>query len=180
MVGDDDVHVVVDRPAGNRNDEFTAFMASSADALFKTAYLLCGDAHRAEELTQQTLERTYRAWPRAREGDPLSYARRILVNLRIDTWRRVRREVLTDPASMPDSTATGPDEGHGRDDVVRALVALPLKQRRVVVLRHLLDLSETQVAAELEIPIGTVKSTAARAMTTLRSTLGAVPNGSRP
>ena len=167
------------RPDRARDAEFAEFMAGAIGPLHRSAYLLCGDPHRADELTQHALERTYRAWPRARQGDPLSYARRVLVNLRIDGWRRTRREVLTDPHALPERAAawTDPDHVH-RDEVLRALLALPLKQRRVVVLRYLLDLSEAQVAAELGIPRGTVKSTASRALVTLRSTLDAVTNRS--
>jgi len=167
------------RPKGERDAEFADFMAKSMGALHRTAFLLCGDADRADELTQHALERTYRAWPRARQGDPLSYARRVLVNLRIDGWRRTRREVLTDPHTLPKRAAAWTEQDHAhRDEVLRALRMLPLKQRRVVVLRYLLDLSEAQVAAELDIPRGTVKSTASRALVTLRSTLDAVPNRS--
>ncbi len=56
-----------------------------------------------------------------------------------------------------------------RDAVVRALLLLPVKQRRIVVLRHLLDMSEADVAAELGLPIGTVKSTSSRALAQLRT-----------
>jgi len=159
--------------SGDRDAEFTAFMAASMPALHRSAFLLCGDAHRADELTQHALERTYRAWPRAREGDPLAYARRVLMNLRVDGWRRTRREVLADPHTLAghDAPWTDPDLGE-RDEVLRALLALPLKQRRVVVLRYLLDLSEAEVAADLDLPLGTVKSTASRALARLRSTLG--------
>jgi len=174
-----ELDLLTSRPKGERDAEFAEFMAESMGALHRTALLLCGDVDRADELTQHALERTYRAWPRARRGDPLSYARRILVNLRIDGWRRTRREVLTDPHALPEREAAwnGPDHAH-RDEVLRALLKLPLKQRRVVVLRYLLDLSEAQVAAELDIPLGTVKSTASRALLTLRSTLDAVTSRS--
>lgn len=174
-----DLELFTSRPKGERDVEFAEFMAAAMGALHKSAYLLCGDAHRADELTQHALERTYRAWPRARQGDPLSYARRVLVNLRIDGWRRTRREVLTDPHALPERGAawTDPEHAH-RDEVLRALLRLPLKQRRVVVLRYLMDLSEEQVAAELDIPRGTVKSTASRALATLRSTLDTVTNRS--
>ncbi|HZL02835.1 MAG TPA: sigma factor [Cellulomonas sp.] len=70
-------------------------MARHQRDLLRTAWLLRGDAHRAEELAQQALVRTYAAWSRAGRGDPLAYARRVLVNLRVDTWRR-RRRVLVD------------------------------------------------------------------------------------
>jgi len=174
-----ELELFTSRPKGERDAEFADFMAGSLGALHRTAFLLCGDVDRADELTQHALERTYRAWPRARERDPLSYARRVLVNVRIDGWRRTRREVLTDPLALPERAAewTDPDVAR-RDEVLRALLLLPLRQRRVVVLRYLLDLSEAQVAAELDIPLGTVKSTASRALVTLRSTLDAVTNRS--
>jgi RNA polymerase sigma-70 factor (sigma-E family) len=172
-----------------RDEEFSAFMREARDPLHRMAYLLSGDRHRAEELTQHALERTYRAWSRARERDPLAYARRVLANLRVDTWRRTRREVLAGPdeltqaegARRPGRPAAGEQTGSvdDRDAVVRALQTLPMKQRRVVVLRHLLDLSESEVAAELGIPVGTVKSTASRGLARLRELLG-TPDGAAP
>lgn len=170
-----------------RDEEFTAFMREARDPLHRKAYLLCGDRHRAEELTQHALERTYRAWPRAAQRDPLAYARRVLANLRIDTWRRTRREVLAGPDELSSAERAarpvGRDRGavtaavDDRDAVVRALLALPVRQRRVVVLRHLLDLSENEVAAELGMPVGTVKSTASRGLARLRTLLGAPADG---
>lgn len=172
-----------------RDEEFSAFMREARDPLHRMAYLLSGDRHRAEELTQHALERTYRAWSRARERDPLAYARRVLANLRVDTWRRTRREVLAGPDELtqaegvrrPGRPADGEQTGSvdDRDAVVRALLTLPTKQRRVVVLRHLLDLSESEVAAELGIPVGTVKSTASRGLARLRELLAA-PDGAAP
>lgn len=151
--------------------EFVAFIATARDPLYRMAYLLCGDHHRAEDLTQQTFERTWRSWRTARRGDPLVWSRRILANLRIDTWRRTRREVLVglDTSERAGASTTGVVED--RDAVVRALLLLPLKQRRVVVLRHLLDLTEAEVAAELGIPVGTVKSTASRGLARLRQSI---------
>lgn len=163
----------------SKNEEFTVFMREAKDPLHRMAFLLSGDAHRAEELTQQTFERCYRHWHKARQGDPLVYARRVLANLRIDTWRRTRREVLTGPEELPQddprvarAAARLPTRSvDDRDAVVRALLRLPLKQRRVVVLRHLLDLSESEVSSELGIPLGTVKSTASRGLAHLRAIL---------
>jgi RNA polymerase sigma-70 factor (sigma-E family) len=149
-----------------RDAEFSAFMAASAGALLRTAWFLVGDPHRAEELAQEALARTYAAWPRARR-DPLAYARRVLVNLRTDAWRRRRREVLTDPTSFPERSAT-PPPADGRDALVRALQVLSARQRRVVVLRYVLDMSEADVAAEMGISPGTVRSTASRALARLR------------
>jgi RNA polymerase sigma-70 factor (sigma-E family) len=172
----------------DRNAEFTAFMREAHEPLHRMAYLLCGDAHRADELTQQTFERTYRAWSRARQGDPLAYARKVLANLRVDVWRRTRREVLAGPDALPDGAAPRTAPVHrpataavdDRDAVVRALLLLPLKQRRVVVLRHLLDLSEAEVAAELGVPVGTVKSSASRGLAHLRAILELDPRPDTP
>jgi RNA polymerase sigma-70 factor (sigma-E family) len=152
-----------------RDAAFTDFVATSSAALLQTAWLLTGDAHRAEDLVQHALVRTYAAWDRV-AVDPLAYARRTLANQRIDTWRRRRREVLTD--ELPERAS---DDGHGttddRDQLVRALALLTPRQRRVVVLRHLVGLPEHEVAAELGVSVGTVKSTASRGLVRLREAL---------
>ena len=157
------------RPVGPRDQEFLAFVGASGRYLLRTAVLLCGDPIRAEELVQATYERTYRSWRVARDGDPQAYARRVLVNLRVDGWRRTRREVVVDPGALPEQAA--PDNTGAviaRNAVVQALTRLPLAQRRVVVLRHLLDLTEPEVALELGISVGTVKSHHARGIARLR------------
>jgi RNA polymerase sigma-70 factor (sigma-E family) len=136
-------------------ERFTAFAAASTPALSRIAYLLSGDEHRAADLVQLALERTYRAWGRVGDGDPFAYARRVIATARIDGWRRTRRDVLSDPvdlrpAPVPDGTRTVLE----RDELVRALRQLPEAQRRVVVLRYLLDRSEAQTADKLNTSIG--------------------------
>ncbi len=171
------VHLVGRRRTAD--DEFAAFVIAHQAELLRTAWLLVGDAHRAEELTQQALVRTYAAWARAGSGDPLAYTRRVLVNLRTDSWRRRRREVLVD--ELPEDAAglgahparDTADDHADRDRLVRALAALTPKQRRVVVLRHLVGLPEAEVADHLGVSVGTVKSTSSRALAQLRETLGA-------
>jgi RNA polymerase sigma-70 factor (sigma-E family) len=172
---DDEVVDVVTRPrptrdAAERDAQFTAFMAEHGATLLHTAWLLAGDAHRAEELTQQALVRTYAAWARV-AGDPLAYARRVLVNLRVDTWRRRRREVLTDEVPENAGPADPHRTTHDRDQLVRALALLTPSQRRIVVLRHLVGLPEAEVAAELGVSLGTVKSAASRGLVRLRELL---------
>lgn len=163
----------------DRDAEFAAFMAADAGSLLHTAWLLCGDAHRAEELTQQALVSTYVAWPRARDTDPLAYARRSLANARIDSWRRRRREVLTSPEMIPRDTSPGHETRIAeRDQLVRALRTLPPRQRRIVVLRHFVGLAEAEVADELGVSLGTVKSTASRALARLREELDMVTTAS--
>jgi RNA polymerase sigma-70 factor (sigma-E family) len=150
-----------------KDQEFTTFVQDVGPYLYKTALLLSGDPDRAEELVQATFERSYRSWHKARAGEPRAYARRILINLRIDGWRRTRHEVVAE--AVPPGSVVGPADGVAvRDEVMRALSLLPLTQRRVVVLRHLLDLSEEQTARELGIAVGTVKSANARGIARLR------------
>ncbi len=162
-------------PSGTRpgrDAEFAAFMTEHGDDLLRTAWLLVGDAHRAEELAQAALVRTYATWDRIRNDDPLGYARRVLANLRVDTWRRRRREVLSPPDLLPDRAAPEAERHvDDRDLLVRALALLTPRQRRIVVLRHLVGLPEADVAAALGISVGTVKSTASRGLATLRATL---------
>lgn len=152
--------------------EFAAFVRAASAELGRVAWYLCGDPVRAEDLLQQALLRTYLAWGRVRDGDPVAYTRRVLTNARIDSWRKARRETVTDPLQMPVPAA---DDGAGaraeRDRLGRALRALPAQQRRVVVLRHLVGLSEAETAAELGVSLGTVKSTASRGLARLRDLL---------
>ncbi|MDR7384868.1 SigE family RNA polymerase sigma factor [Promicromonospora iranensis] len=155
--------------ARSRDDDFVAFVETAGPYLYRTAYLLAGDRYRAEDLVQTAFERTYRVWDRVRDREPRAYARRILVNQRIDTWRHIRREVLPGDDHIPVRAAMdGSGEVALRDALVRALARLAPQQRRVVVLRHLLDLSEADVAAELGRSVGTVKATNARALERLR------------
>ncbi|MGI9005600.1 MAG: SigE family RNA polymerase sigma factor [Streptosporangiaceae bacterium] len=158
---------------------FEEFVSASSARLFTLAMLLCG-RHRAEaeDLLQGVLERAYRRWPRiCRGGDPERYVRAMLVNASVDRWRRLRRrsEVLAGPSAdalpqsaVPDQSAVLAD----RDQLLRALARLPPRQRAVIVLRYLEDLSEAQTAAVLGCSEGTVKSQASRALARLRGLTG--------
>ena len=150
--------------------EVEAAVPDAARALATTAYLLVGERHRAEELTQQAYERVWRARPPARPH-PRPHAPRALGTLRVDHWRRRRRERLVDV--VPERAhAAGDDAVVLRDELVRALITLPPRQRRVVVLRHLLDLSVEQVSVELGVTPGTVKASVSRGLAALRVVLG--------
>jgi len=155
---------------------FAEFMRGSADRLGRLAYLLTGDRHRAEDLTQDALARTYAAWPRVVHEDAYGYTRRVLVNLHIDWWRVRRRRER--PASQPPARHD-PDPAHvvaERDWAVRALGQLSRRERAVVALRYFADLTEAAVAQELGISIGTVKSTNARALARLRAAAAMTDN----
>jgi RNA polymerase sigma-70 factor (sigma-E family) len=160
--------------------EFTAFATAAQAELGRLAWLLTGDVHAAAELVQTTLVRTYTAWPRARAGDPLAYSRRILANARIDLWRKRRREVLVAPDQLPHGVTA--DESAvvvHRDELVRALAELSPQQRRVVVLRYLVGLSEREVADDLGVSTGTIKTQASRGLHKLRASMGELPGESR-
>ena len=150
-----------------RDAEFARFATESGGSLKRTAYLLTGDRELAADLTQEALLRTYLAWRRVRSADSAAYARRTVVNLTIDRWRR--REATA--VETPDRT--DPYDGHGRvddhDQVVRMLESLPPQQRRVIVLRYYNDLSEADTAACLGIGVGAVKSAASRGLAALRA-----------
>ncbi|MBE1874778.1 SigE family RNA polymerase sigma factor [Myceligenerans pegani] len=165
--------------AGDRTREvaFTAFAQARTPDLVRMAYFLCGDAHRAHDLAQTALERTFRHWNKLADGDPYAYARRVVATARIDTWRRNRKEIPTEDDAMVWRTAEATEASDTaiaeRDRLVRALAKLTAKQRRVVVLRYLLDRSEAETAETLGVSAGTVKSTASRALALLRAELGA-------
>jgi RNA polymerase sigma-70 factor (sigma-E family) len=139
-----------------RDEEFAEYVAMSRPALWRTAYLLCGNVAQADDLVQSALLKLYVAWPRLVRGDRLDgYARRIITNSHIDETRRPwRRE--TEPLEGNEPAAEMANEDHGA--LIRALKALPAGQRRVVVLRHYWGLSVAETATDLGISEGTVKS----------------------
>lgn len=160
--------------AEGAEDELRALVTQSWSRLFRTAYLLTGDHHEAEDLVQATLVKACAKWHRVRSSDdPYAYLRRILVTSNVDRLRRRRvREWLTfrppEPATA-DLTDRVAERVADRDAVVRALSRLPARQRLTVVLRYLEDLSETEVARLLGTRVGTVRSQTARGLARLRA-----------
>jgi RNA polymerase sigma-70 factor (sigma-E family) len=148
-------------------DGFAEFVAGRSAPLLRSAWLLTGDAARAEDLLQTALASAWRRW--ARIDDPDAYVRRVLFTTYLSWWRRRwRREY---PASNPPDTSTASDvaaETATRDAVRRALARLSPQQRAIVVLRYLEDLSVADTAAMLGCSTGTVKVQAGRALAHLR------------
>ncbi|GIF73332.1 DNA-directed RNA polymerase sigma-70 factor [Asanoa siamensis] len=151
--------------------DFESFFRARAPALLRTAYLLTGDRHLAEDLVQEALARTFRAWRRIGDsGNPEAYARRVMYHLQVSRWR-LRRVVETMPGDLPEQHG---HVDHAHDAVERlalrrALLALPVRQRAVVVLRYFEDHSDTEIADILNCRVGTVKSHSARALRRLRA-----------
>jgi RNA polymerase sigma-70 factor (sigma-E family) len=149
--------------------DFPEFVAARSSAMFRGALVLTGNREAAEDLVQETLERAYRKWRTIAAMDsPDAYVRRIMVNLANDRWRRFRR--MVEQRAGEDRAAPGDEYGRidTRDQLVRALQSLPMRMRTVVVLRYFHDLSDAEIAADLKISEGTVRSQLARAMVKLR------------
>ena len=152
--------------------EFTEFVDADHAYLSRAAYLMVGDRSVAEDLLQEALVRTYRNWRRVQPGMARAYCRRTMLNLTTDRWRRKRFEApnLTDPDALTASRSAADYAGvEDRDDIARQLALLNPRERAIVVMRFYSDLSEADVAAELGLPLGTVKSTCHRALQRLRS-----------
>ncbi|NEA34086.1 SigE family RNA polymerase sigma factor [Streptomyces sp. SID13031] len=157
----------------DRDREYVEFVEASGATLRRTAYLVCGDWHRADDVVQDALYKLYLAWPKVdRSGNPLAYARRIVVNAALDIGRRPwRREVSTDQPPERVHNDDLADTYAERDEVLSALLELAPRQRACVVLRYYEDLSLEQTAEVLDCSLGTVKSQASRGLETLRHTI---------
>jgi RNA polymerase sigma-70 factor (sigma-E family) len=152
----------------DRDEEFVEFVQRYSVPLRRTALLMCGDWHRAEDLVQTTLIKLFRAWSRVRDLEHReAYARRMLIRTAIDEsrlfWRRERTA-----ETVPDQPVPQVDSGLAID-LRRALATLPVRQRATVVLRHWEDLPVSEVAKLLNCTEGTVKSQSAKALAALRT-----------
>jgi len=160
----------------DRDTAFAEYFAARSDAMRATAFLLCGDWHRAEDLVQAAFTKLYLAWNQVTRHDVLDgYVRKTLVRTFLDDRRRAwfRRERFTErPIERPVSDA-GPED---RLVVLRALAEVPPRQRAVLVLRYWEDMSVEATAAVLNCSPGTVKSQAARGLEAMRGVLASVPS----
>ncbi|GAB3771021.1 RNA polymerase sigma-70 factor (sigma-E family) [Nocardioides ginsengisegetis] len=151
--------------------EFSEFMAARWTPLYRTAYLLTGDRHEAEDLLQGALARTCVRWDGIRDKRAAdAYVRQAMVHDLTSRWRRRGREIATDEL---------PDAGHGGGLDVRAdhlalweeIRRLPPRMRATLVLRYVEDLTEEATARELGCSIGSVKSQTHHALKRLRAAL---------
>jgi RNA polymerase sigma-70 factor (sigma-E family) len=155
----------------DRHNGFRDFVVARGRALLRTAYLLTGEAHLAEDLLQSVLAKVAAKWPRiARDGRPEAYVRTALYREYI-SWRR-RRSFAEMPAAYPPEPAAQADFAEGaarRVTLERALARLTRHQRAVIVLRFYEDHSEAETARLLGCAVGTVKSQTAHALGRLRT-----------
>lgn len=150
--------------------DFVEFVRRRGDHHLRTAVLLTGDWHTAQDLVQSSLGKLYRVWHRLdTAGDPDAYLRRILVNTQRSWWRaRWRREIPR--ADLPDLPGPG-DVGETRavaEDIRNALARLPARQRTALVLRFFADLSEAETADLMGCSVGTVKAHTHRGLRAMR------------
>ncbi|WP_432572276.1 SigE family RNA polymerase sigma factor [Kineococcus sp. SYSU DK005] len=187
------------RPAHQHERDFEDWAGAHADELMRTALLLTGEHHLAEDLLQDVLERTYLHWRRIQQ--PGAYARTVMARAVTDRWRRLGRrprEVPLDalwPEQIDGNRGPGTLSGHHagdntgqhrahdthdaatryaeQDEVTAALRRLSPRQRAVLVLRYYEDFTEAQIADALNCSTGTVKTQASRGLARLRELLGA-------
>lgn len=153
--------------------EFSRCYGENVASLTTTAFLLCGDRHRAEDLVQSTFLALYLAWDRVdgreRLGNYLRtlLLRKYLAQRRASWWRRERTT-----SELPDLPAPAQDGREHQTWLWTAMESLPARQRAVLVARFWLDLGVDDAARALGCSAGTVKSQTAKALATLRTRLG--------
>ncbi len=153
------------------DEAFRAFATRLVPNLQRSAYLLCGDWQIAEDLVQNTLTNVYVHWRRVTSADsPDAYVQGMLISAARSRWRRTADRPFVGPIPNGEPAA---DDDHAvaivqRDALLTALLELPLGERAVVVLRHLLGFSQAETATALGVSVGTVKSQTSRALVALR------------
>lgn len=155
--------------------EFAEYFAAKRDSVRRTAYLLCGDWHRADDLAQTAFVALHRRWNRIRDrGATDAYLRKTLIRASIDESRRPwRREQQVERLPEPEPAGGLLDEQVAtRADLLAGLRDVPPKQRAVLVLRYFEGLDVAGVAKALGCSEGNVKSQTARGLTRLRTALG--------
>ena len=157
-------------------DRFREFARSNAMTMRRSAFLLCGDWHLAEDLVQTALIKMHRAWPRvARTDRPVSYARKTLLRCWLDErrrpWRRAERRdgLVPDGADGAGDPVWAQQQQDLRGELFDGLSAIPPRQRAVLVLRYFESLSVAETAEALGCSEGTVKSQTARGLAAMKA-----------
>ena len=159
--------------ATGTESEFEEFARARARPLYRSAWLLCGDRHQAEDLVQETLAKVYVAWRRplgSRLENPAAYAQTTLVRTHISAQRR-RSSTERPVAWLPERAApgSGPDL---QLTLAAALARLEPLDRAVLVLRYLDDVSVEDTALCLGVSSGAVRNRSLRALQRIRPLLG--------
>jgi RNA polymerase sigma-70 factor (sigma-E family) len=156
-----------------RDDPFTEFVQVASAGLHRSAYLVCGDWHRANDAVQEGLYRLYLAWPRVDRARSIhAYARRVVINAALDNKRRPWRRREQSWATPPDRAVPDISTPHAeRAEMLALLDRLPPRQRACLVLRYYDALTVEETAEVLGCTPGTVKSQSSKALNHLREHL---------
>lgn len=166
------VRAIAPRDGGPVHSGFEQYVRARGEALFRFAYLLCGDRHLGEDLVQEVLVKAHRRWASIEAEQPDGYLRTALVRTHI-SWLR-RRSSGERPSAVPGpAPALGDfaDQHAVRDDMWGMLAGLTRTQRAVLVLRYYEDLDDRQIAEVLRSSPSTVRVHAARGLARLRTAL---------
>ena len=136
---------------------------------------LLGDRAAAEDAVQEAFTGLYRKWPTLTPGSPVGYLRASVVNAvrstqrRLSTQRKHLRAVEEPPGPGADEPLARQSE---RDELRHALDRLPVKQREILVLRFISQLSDAEIAEATGLSLGGVRSASSRGVSALRVTMG--------
>ncbi|WP_163505857.1 SigE family RNA polymerase sigma factor [Fodinicola acaciae] len=157
----------------DRERRYVEYATARMPALRRTAYMLTGDPHRSDDLVQHAMTKLYQHWRRVEDYPRLdAYVRRILVNAFLEERRHAwTRVALVD--RPPDVAVSDPDRSGDREILHAALLRVPPRQRAMLVLRFLNDMSISAVAELFRVSEGTVKSQTARGLEAMRRALEA-------
>ena len=153
------------------HDGFEEFVHATADRLHRSALLLCGEHHLAEDLTQTTYAKVFANWSKVSSADsPLAYTRTVLTRTFL-SHRRLKRSGEQPVDVLTDRPATAGPDVELRVDLLAALRQLRPGDRAVLVLRYWEDLSVADAAHVLGIRETACRNRAARALARLRTLL---------
>lgn len=151
--------------------EFAAFFSAAWPRLFRATYAVAGSRQLTEDALQSAFAQAWAKWSKVSAADDrLAYVRRMAINEALGRHRKAASRRESPVALVPDAAIS--TDLVGADDTWTAVLALPPRQRAVVVLRYYEDLSEREIAEVLGCRPGTVKSQASAALATLRARLG--------
>ena len=164
-----------------RERDYVDYVTGRIPVLRRLAAQLAGDAHRGDDLVQQTITRLYLHWSRAVSARNIdAYVHRILIRVFLDerrlSWARVR--LGHSPAEAAEAAEPGPADGTAVEDrlvLQAALAKLPPRQRAAVVVRYLADHSVDEAAEILRVSPGTIKSQTSDGLAALRRLLADRP-----
>ena len=155
-----------------RMTDFSTFFADEHDALLHFCWGLTLDRDVARDVAQEAMTRACSSWDRLVDGNPAGWLRTVALNLVRTRWRSEQRGAAALRRVGPPDDVVDRRDGPSVDEVRRALMELPERQREAVVLHHMVDLSVADVAAQMDVGIPAVKTHLQRGRATLARLLG--------